>query len=175
MNRVLKALLLCVAGGQLVACSPTYNWRTVSLKQLSMNLPCKPDRAERPVQLAGQTMVMSMAGCETGGAIFAVSHVQVNAVTQTRKVLEAWQIESLANLRAQVSAATPISQLPSPPGNGLVPELNMTVRGQSPAGEPLQANLRWFVRGAEVYHVAVYAATIEPAVLEALTAELQWK
>jgi hypothetical protein len=40
-------------------------------------LPCKPDRGERMVPLAGAPRQMVMAGCEAGGATFTVAVVNV--------------------------------------------------------------------------------------------------
>ncbi len=64
-----------------VSCTPAFNWREVSMPQAGVTalLPCKPDRGVRSVQLAGQAMQMSMAGCESGGAMFTLSLVEVPA------------------------------------------------------------------------------------------------
>lgn len=66
------------------ACTPTFNWREVSLEQAGATalLPCKPDRAERAVQLAGQTLQMRMAGCEAGGAMFTLAWVHMMPTSQ---------------------------------------------------------------------------------------------
>jgi hypothetical protein len=63
----------------LAACTPTFNWRELSFEQASASglLPCKPDRASRPMQLADKNVVMHMAGCETGGAMFTLALVEL--------------------------------------------------------------------------------------------------
>ena len=71
----MKSVALAVV---LTACTPAFNWRDVSFDQAGVTalLPCKPDRGTRAVQLGGQAVQMSMAGCEAGGAMFTVSLVQ---------------------------------------------------------------------------------------------------
>jgi hypothetical protein len=75
------AMQIIAITAALAACTPAFNWREVSLDQggVTALLPCKPDRGERAVQLAGQAAQMSMAGCESGGAMFTISIVQVPA------------------------------------------------------------------------------------------------
>ena len=75
------ATKLIVVFALLVGCTPAFNWREVGFDQAGVTalLPCKPDRGMRAVQLAGQSVQMSMAGCESGGAMFAVSLVEAPA------------------------------------------------------------------------------------------------
>ena len=74
----------------LAGCTPAFNWREVSFDLAGMTalLPCKPDRGARSVQLAGQAMPMSMAGCESGGAMFTLSLVEVPANAATQAVAQ---------------------------------------------------------------------------------------
>jgi hypothetical protein len=80
------------------ACSPVFNWREVRFDQSGTValLPCKPDRAERPVPLydGSAPLVLSMAGCQAGGATFSVSVVTLpaGASEASAKVsLDRWQ------------------------------------------------------------------------------------
>jgi hypothetical protein len=77
----------------LIACTPTFNWRDVSFEQAPATalLPCKPDRASRPVELAGQKLMMHMAGCEAGGAMFAVALLELPDAKQSTAVQGALQ------------------------------------------------------------------------------------
>ena len=61
------------------ACTPVFNWRDVGFDGTPVGalLPCKPDRGERTVPLAGVPRQMVMAGCEAGGATFTVAVVNV--------------------------------------------------------------------------------------------------
>ena len=81
------AMKIIVILAALSACTPTFNWREVRFEQagLSALLPCKPDRATRVVQLGGQAVTATMAGCEAGGAMFTVALYE--ASLQSRAVM----------------------------------------------------------------------------------------
>jgi hypothetical protein len=82
---ILVALgLACVAA----ACTPAFNWRDVGFEgtPVAALLPCKPDRGERTVPLAGAPRQMVMAGCEAGGATFTVAVVTVQDAAQVGAV-----------------------------------------------------------------------------------------
>ncbi|MBS7806278.1 hypothetical protein [Variovorax sp. PCZ-1] len=89
---------MIVIAAALTSCTPAFNWREVGFDQAGVTalLPCKPDRGSRAVQLAGQAMQMSMAGCEAGGAMFTVSLVEVPA----NALLQAIQEDLKANSKA---------------------------------------------------------------------------
>jgi hypothetical protein len=76
------------------ACTPTFNWREVTLDDLPVTalLPCKPDRATRTLPMAGAPRTMVMAGCKAGGAMFTVAVVTVDTggqIAQVEKELKA--------------------------------------------------------------------------------------
>ncbi len=70
------------------ACTPAFNWRDVGFDATPVGalLPCKPDRGERTVALAGAPRQMVMAGCEAGGATFTVAVVNAQDVAQVGAV-----------------------------------------------------------------------------------------
>jgi hypothetical protein len=72
----------------LIACTPAFNWRDVGFDgtPVAALLPCKPDRGERTVSLAGAPRQMVMAGCEAGGATFTVAVVTVQDAAQAGAV-----------------------------------------------------------------------------------------
>lgn len=76
-----NAIQIIAVSASFAGCTPAFNWREVGFDQAGVTalLPCKPDRGERSVQLAGQAVQMSMAGCEAGGAMFTLSLVEVPA------------------------------------------------------------------------------------------------
>ncbi len=71
-----------------LACTPAFNWREVAFDGLPVMalLPCKPDRGERSVPLAGAPRQMVMAGCKAGDAMFTVAVVRVDDATQVEQV-----------------------------------------------------------------------------------------
>lgn len=157
-----------------LACTPTYNWRTVELQSLSLLLPCKPDKAARDVILAQQPLTMHMVGCESGEGMFAVSHVSVHPPTDMPAVLEAWQAEILGNLDGAATTAS------APQGwkelkNQFGASHAMGVDGRTADGKPMQARLAWFVRGHDIYHLAVYAPHIQLEMLEPMVSDIKWR
>jgi hypothetical protein len=98
--------------GFTVACTPTFNWREVSLEQAGVMglLPCKPDRGTRQVQLAGQTMPMTMAGCESGGALFTISFVPIMAGVSAQSIAQALQANNKATHSRQLQSTEFVAQ-----------------------------------------------------------------
>ncbi len=122
---------ICVAFTS--ACSPVFNWREVRFDASGTValLPCKPDRAERPVPLydGSAPLMLYMAGCQAGGATFSVSVVQLPASASqaaAESSLLRWQQAtqlSLGGAKAerndlQVKGATQAFALKTPLGEG---------------------------------------------------------
>ncbi len=153
----------------LAACSPSLNWRTVPVAQLAALLPCKPDHAVRNVDLGGTPNTLSMWGCEAGGALFAVSHVRVEDPSSAPKVMLAWQQAALRN----ISGGT--FQTPTGSGPAPMPGIRVQARGKRADGHAVQAQWAWFNQGADIYHLAVYASDLTPAMTETFFTELRWQ
>lgn len=68
------ALGMIVAAGALAACSPAYDWRTVtnSASGYSVDLPAKPGADQRDVEVDGTPMHMSMQTAEVDHVLFVV-------------------------------------------------------------------------------------------------------
>ncbi len=135
------------------ACSPALNWRSVALCELSVTLPCKPDRGERTVLLGTQSVRMEMVGCEADGALFAVSRVRVPQGMAPERMQVQWQSATLQQMRARLDPAQP-SKIG---GTTRLPLTVVTATGQRTDGQPLQANLAWVAVGTDLVHLAVYA------------------
>jgi hypothetical protein len=97
----INLIVICVSWVALIGCTPTFNWRDVSFEQAPAGalLPCKPDRGSRPVELAGQKLTMHMAGCEAGGAMFAVALVELSDAQQSAAVQNALKDDKKATHR----------------------------------------------------------------------------
>jgi hypothetical protein len=105
----MKSIALAVA---LTACTPAFNWRDVSFDQAGVTalLPCKPDRGTRAVQLGGQAVQMSMAGCEAGGAMFTVSLVQAPTAQAIQQIAQDLQAGSKASHSRQLLSGRYVAQ-----------------------------------------------------------------
>ena len=77
VQRLFTAVLLVPLLAVLAACTPTLNWREVSVGPVHAMLPCKPDHGSRTVQLMDHDWQMYMTGCEAGGALYAISYLQL--------------------------------------------------------------------------------------------------
>ena len=154
----------------LSACSPALDWRTVELEGLRTVLPCKPDRAGRDVVLGELPVRMSMAGCEAQGVLFAISQVAVPAGTHAADLEQAWRNAALAQMQASHSEVLTLPQRPQSPAVRLT-----RASGLRPDGSPVQASLAWVADKGSVYHLAVYAKTLDATLTEPLLGDLQWR
>lgn len=141
----------------LSACSPALNWRESSAGPagaLKLLLPCKPDRASRPMPLAGETVDLHMLGCEADGILFAVSWAEMKDASRTGPALAQWQAAMLAALRASTPQVQPFALKGADAQPGAV---RVSAGGQRPNGGAVQALGVWFARGAQVFHAVMYA------------------
>lgn len=153
-------LLLCTT-----ACTPALNWRKVELGGMGVLLPCKPDHAERDWTLAGVPLRLQMVGCEAGGGLFAVSRLELPDAAMASQVVQAWRESASANMQAQQVQALP--QGAAQVGG------QWAATGRNAQGAAVQAQWAWYVRGAQVFHVAVYAPSLSPEMTQTLFAEVR--
>jgi hypothetical protein len=166
------ALHLVVA---LAACSPALNWRQTELEGMTTMLPCKPDRAARPMPLGTEKLEMQMAGCEAEGALYAIGHVKSYSVDSAAATLRAWRTATLANMQANNTNPQPwkakgLTTVAKP----LESVELVSTEGKRADGTPIQARLAWVQRGADVYQIAVYAGQLEESMIDPLLSEVQW-
>lgn len=154
----------------LSACTPSLNWRELSMGKLKVNLPCKPDRAQRPVVMGPTTLLLDMAGCEADGALFAVSHASVPTGANAQDVMNAWQSATLENMQAQQAVDLRAYQAASASKSALtIAQVEpLKAKGKNPQGEAVQGRFVWFMTGGEIYHLAVYAADVRSDMAEPL-------
>jgi len=151
------AIFFSVLG--LSACQPSLNWRNVQMPEttLSFELPCKPDKTTKPVSMAGQTLELSVVGCEAGDAVWAVMSAKLNADADRTELLKGWRQATLQNMRAnQIEDATwmPV-RMTALPG-----ALRLKAIGTTAKGEPVRAHAVWFAHlegdSVRVVHAVVY-------------------
>lgn len=143
----------------LSACQPSLNWRNVQMPEttLSFELPCKPDKTTKPVTMAGQTLDLSVVGCEAGDAVWAVMSAKLSANADRTDLLKGWRQATLQNMRA-----TEIEDAMWTPGRltALPGALRIKARGTTAKGEPVRAHAVWFAHlegdSVRVVHAVVY-------------------
>jgi len=167
-GRTAPVLALCLS---LYACSPALNWRSVTLAGVQASLPCKPDQAQRPVQLAGLDLTLSMAGCEADDGLYAVSHLRLAQGAQAQPVIDAWRAQALQAMGASAApVSTPVAAL------GARPALTVyQASGTNPRGQAVQARWIWVQRDRDIYHWALYAPAIRAEMEEPFFSAMQWQ
>lgn len=135
-------------------------------------LPCKPDRAERPVELGGRTVALSMVGCKADRAIFAVSHMVLDGsagAADAGAVLAQWRTATLGRMGVSTADAAAASSPFALPGALPLPQsVRLQVQGVSPDDAAVVvAHAVWFARAeaaaagaaprVRLYHAVIYA------------------
>jgi hypothetical protein len=142
----------------LSACQPSLNWRASQLEgsSLRFELPCKPDRTIRTVNMAGQNLELAVAGCEADDAVWAVMSTQAPTSVDREELIKGWRQATLQNMRAkEVQDVTW-----APPKSALTGAVRIRAQGTSPNGQALTAHAMWFshLEGIQLrmVHVVVY-------------------
>lgn len=159
---IAQSLLLAL----LMACSPALEWRTVPLPELALevSLPCKPERAQRNVELAGQTVEITMQSCEAGGNTFAVACAALAQPSSAGAALAHWRAAVLAAAQAKNAKDKPFQ----PDGAlGLPQSARTQATGVLPSGGAMHLEAAWFARVDQstvtVCHAMVYGSELPRA------------
>ncbi len=153
-SRRLRLGVACLLA--LAACSPTYNWRELTVEgDLLVWMPCKPQQINREVRLGGLALPMSMLACEADGQSWAISSARVSDVAQLAGVQQALNEALAGNLSARLGRA----QVPKAPGLAAAGELRFyELHGRRPDGTAVSIDLWTFVHGVQVYQVSAMRA-----------------
>jgi len=154
-----------LAAALAAACSPTFNWREVRVEGTTLQamLPCKPDKGERVLPLAGRDAKVQALGCDTGGATFVVLYADVGEPSRAGPALDHWRQASLANIRATASTVQPFVPAGAP---ALPQSQRVSAQGLRPDGTPVRSEAAYFARGSLVVQAAVYAPQPRPEWLD---------
>ena len=157
LNGVRGRYLAVCLGLALQGCSPTFNWREVALEGTAVNvmLPCKPDQAHRPVPVAGLVATLRMSGCDTGGATFAVSWMDLANDAVAGQAIDPWKQSILGNMQAAASSEGPWDLKNARPASR---PMRLTAKGVRPGGGVVYAQAGWFILDRTVFHLAVFSA-----------------
>ena len=162
-----------IASALLSACSPTFDWREARFEgsTLVAMFPCRPDRHERPVELAGRRMAMRMDACATGGATFAVSLVELGDPALAPIAQQELRTVAVANVKGDPPQAVPWRLAGTTP-NGETTRIS--TRGRLPDGAPVVEHAAFFTQGLKVYQASVIGAAPNPEALETFFAGLKF-
>jgi hypothetical protein len=165
LTTIRTALCASAACGALIACTPSYDWRTVMNNDdgYEVTLPAKPHAAERQIRIAGQPLTMRMQTAEASDVVFAVGTVVLPSADPAlqRATLDYLEQGLARNVN---SHATPRATQIDLAAGGRVLGSEMVVEGQS--GEKREArtiHARFVAKGTHVYQLAIVSDKTPPA------------
>lgn len=178
MTRLILVLALaCLAA----ACSPVFDWRDVRVAPANAStvLPCKkPDRVERAIPLGGVPTQLSVAGCEAGGATFAVMAAVLAEGQSVDDILAGWQQATLDNMHADSNS---VQREPYRPLGGLaLPHAQLlTMDGQQADGKPVRGQAAWTAHEAAdgrmlVLHAVMYTHRKQDHAVDTFFETIRW-
>lgn len=158
------AALLVFAAAFAVACTPAYNWRTVTdaAEGYSVDLPAKPTLDERRVEIAGNALPMHVRAAHTQGAVFAVAVVDL---PRDDAQLGQAVADALRHSLARNVGASPVEHAVQVPGGSGAAVQGVDVVASGAAGDAHERRTihAWVaVRGRHVYQAAIIAPEAPP-------------
>lgn len=165
LRSLAASALLAVFSSALIACSPTYDWRTISnnASGYSVDLPAKPGSDTRNVDVNGTPMRMHMQTAEVGGAVFVIGTLDLpDAQPLTQQKALNFLRDGLAR-NVGVPADTHAVAVPLVTG-GSVPGFDMELSGRAGAKDETRTiHARLAAKGAHAYQLAIVGRE-QPAV-----------
>ena len=155
------AFLTCL----LAACSPEHNWRQIGFEgaTLKSQLPCKPDRTTREVEMAGLRLQLQVAGCESGSAMLAVMTTRLPAGADAQALLLGWQEATLHHMQAREVRRQDWSR---PQWLPLASASRVAARGLRSDGQAVMAEAVWGAVAendqVRLVHAIVYDRNLSP-------------
>ena len=158
------AILFSLAALVLTACSPAYDWRTITdnTNGYAIDLPAKPLIDERPIDIAGTTMRMHVRAARAENAMFAIGTVTMPGEDPRLQhaVLESMQDALARNVGAKPDARSINVALAD---GSHVPGLELEVSGPVGATGKHKTIHAWLIaRGRHVYQASIIADEAPP-------------
>jgi hypothetical protein len=152
-RRILTACMVVAAWGGLTACTPALNWREVRFDNARWVgwLPCKPDRAQRTVDLGGHAAQLSLMGCQADDMDFTLAQLSLPVSLSAVQAQQAWKTASLSSLQAPAEVPSQDWVLA-----GASPDLKPQ-RVMAQGGQGQSARWAWFAYDGQLYQAAVYS------------------
>jgi hypothetical protein len=159
-RRLWPAAALCA----LVACTPALNWRETRPEGsgIAILFPCRPDRQERMIGVAGMHVPARMYSCEAAGAIFSLVFVDSVDVGQASVLLAGMRSAASANVRGvatgrswRVPGATPSEQ-----------SARLRIEGTLPDGRAVVEHAGFFVVGLRLFQVTTLGGSLDASALD---------
>jgi hypothetical protein len=169
---LLRAALVLLASAVAVACSPALDWREFQPENsgLVVAFPCKPDRHQRAVMLAGRSLEMRMLTCSADDLRFVLIHADVAAPGDVSGALAELRTLAIGNLAGGVAERAPL-QVPGMTPNDEASRIRFA--GRLPDGKVRQQQAAFFARGLRVYQASVIGERFDAEAVEPFFAALR--
>lgn len=144
-------LLLCVL--LLSACSPKYDWREIHVTHAPYMIafPGKPNHETRTVQLAGQSIALTMSSMQVDGITFAVSSAAIPDPVKGQAALAALKAALVSNTKGQIKQESPL-KLKQAQGEQIEIAGSQNRKGRLQA---IVLNARFISKGSHIYQLVV--------------------
>lgn len=172
---------VCVTAWVCAACSPVFDWRDIRVAPANAAavLPCKkPDQVERAIPLGGVPTQLHVAGCQAGGATFALMAAVLAEGQSVDDVLAGWQRATLDNMQADAGS---VQRKPFRPLGGLaLPHAQfLTMDGQQADGKPVQGQAAWTAHEAAdgrmlLLHAVMYSQRRQDHAVDTFFETIRW-
>jgi hypothetical protein len=149
---------ICLCAG-LVACSPALDWRETRPAQtgVALLMPCKPQKHERQVALAGSTVRMSLHACSAGEQTWALAFADVGDPQRLGAALQALAQAATGNVNA---TATRELALAVPGATPHAFSKRAQAQGQLADGQTRQVQFAVFAHGTQVFQATALGPTL---------------
>jgi hypothetical protein len=156
-------LAACCAAFLLLACSPALDWRDARLGgQVQLVIPCKPDRVERQLLLAGGQAQALMVVCDAEGVNWSATRYELGDPARVDAALRELRYKLAQNLGGDELRVD--ARLPGTPS---VNATRSQLSGKRPGGEAVRAEALFFGEASRAYQVvALLPANAQPALVE---------
>lgn len=156
----------------LSACAPTLDWREVRPERsaLVVLMPCKPEKAERPVELAGTTVPVALLACRAGDTLWGVTTAELRDPARVGAALAQLRQARARNLDGRELSHEPAvvkGMTPQPEAQRFV------VSGRDPEGREVTERGLVFAHGTRVFQLAALGGAPGEEALESFFAQLR--
>ncbi len=154
-----------LAAGLLVAaCSPASDWRELEVPgtTLAVRLPCKPDRQQRTVVVAGQPLAMSLQSCQAGDTTYGLATADVGDPARVDAVLTALAESARGAIGAPEPAVAAFAMPGVTPYRG---DVRLRLAGRRPDGRAVEESLTLFARGTQVFQATALGEALPDSAL----------
>lgn len=164
-NLVLRAFACATALPLLVACTPSFDWRSVPVPgtQLVTELPCRPARFQRDVTVAGVPLQLFMLSCQVEGVTYGVATAEVGDPARVDGVLHALRDSAATSIRSSEGHPGALNMQGVTPFSG---NASVHMQGQRPDGESVHEAMRVFARGTRVFQASAVGAVLPDAAVQ---------